>query len=98
MMKKMKTIPKFKNREEEAQFWDTHDLTDYVDFSSATVGSVLNLEKGVTVRFKTEDLAKLRKDADRKGVGVTTLIRMLALEYLDRKPLLLNDSDSDSTK
>jgi hypothetical protein len=30
-MKKLKPIPKFKNIQEEAKFWDTHDTTDYLN-------------------------------------------------------------------
>jgi len=26
-----KKIPKFKNYKEEAKFWDTHDISDYID-------------------------------------------------------------------
>ena len=29
MTQKRKTIPNFKNREEEAKFFDTHDMADY---------------------------------------------------------------------
>lgn len=34
-MKNLKKIPQFKTDEEEAQFWDTHDTTDYIDWSKA---------------------------------------------------------------
>jgi hypothetical protein len=30
--KKLKTIPKFKNENEERKFWLTHDSTEYVDW------------------------------------------------------------------
>ena len=29
MTQKKKTIPEFKNREDEAKFFDTHDMADY---------------------------------------------------------------------
>lgn len=29
--KKIKPIPKFKNEDEEREFWATHDTTDYID-------------------------------------------------------------------
>ena len=35
MSKKLKLIPKFKNEDEEFEFWSTHDSTDYVDWSKA---------------------------------------------------------------
>jgi len=31
--KKLKSIPKFKNENEEREFWATHDSTEYVDWS-----------------------------------------------------------------
>lgn len=34
-MKKLKSIPQFKNEDEEREFWATHDSTDYVDWSKA---------------------------------------------------------------
>lgn len=34
-MKKLKPIPKFKTVEEEVDFWDTHDSTEYIDWRSA---------------------------------------------------------------
>ena len=35
-MSKLKPIPAFKNEAEERKFWETHDSTDYVDWSKAT--------------------------------------------------------------
>jgi len=32
-MSKLKSIPKFKTEAEERRFWETHDSTDYVDWS-----------------------------------------------------------------
>ena len=31
----MKAIPSFKNEDEEQRFWDTHDSTEYIDWSKA---------------------------------------------------------------
>ena len=39
-MKKLKLIPQFKNEDEEAEFWSTHDSTDYIDWSKAIVNKV----------------------------------------------------------
>ena len=35
MSKKLKPIPYFKTEAEERLFWETHDSTDYVDWSKA---------------------------------------------------------------
>lgn len=35
MNKKLKPIPQFNNEDDEREFWDTHDSTDYFDWSKA---------------------------------------------------------------
>ena len=35
MNKRFKELPKFKNEDEERDFWATHDSTDYFDWSKA---------------------------------------------------------------
>jgi hypothetical protein len=35
MQKHLKKIPEFKTEKEEAEFWDTHDSTEYVDWDDA---------------------------------------------------------------
>ena len=37
MGKALKEIPEFETEEEEAEFWDTHDSTEYVDWDEAEV-------------------------------------------------------------
>jgi len=34
-MKKFKNIPRFKNEDEEREFWSTHDSAEYIDWSKA---------------------------------------------------------------
>ena len=76
-------IPKFANRQEEAELWDTHDLSDYWDeFKPVKARFAKNLSGGITVRFDPETLAKLRTKAHEQGIGPTTLIRMWVLERL----------------
>ena len=82
-MKPKEPIPEFKSREEEAKFWDTHDLTDYWDeFKPVKVRFAKNLSEGITIRFDPQTLAKLREQARKKGMGPTTLARMWILERL----------------
>ncbi len=33
--KELKTLPKFRSEAEERRFWETHDSTDYIDWSKA---------------------------------------------------------------
>ena len=78
-------IPVFTTLEEEAEFWDSHDTTDFEDeFKPVDVRFARNLSEGLTVRFDPETLGKLREQARQKGIGPTTLARMWILERLQQ--------------
>lgn len=44
MQKKFKKIPHFETEDEEREFWDTHDTTEYIDWSKAEFVSFPNLK------------------------------------------------------
>jgi hypothetical protein len=76
-------IPTFASREEEARFWDTHDLADYWDeFTPVKVRFAKNLSEAITIRFDKETLDELRRQAQEHGVQPTTLARMWVVERL----------------
>lgn len=81
--KQKEPIPEFKTYEEEAAFWDTHDLSDYWDeFRPVKVRFAKHLSEGITIRLDPETLAKLRARAKEAGVRPSTLIRLWVLERL----------------
>ena len=43
-MKKPKPLPSFKTEAEERKFWETHDSTDYIDWSKAERVRLPNLK------------------------------------------------------
>ena len=48
-------IPAFNNIEEEAEFWDTHDTTEFEEeFKPVKVRFAKNLSEGFKVRFDPE--------------------------------------------
>ena len=56
-----KKIPKFKNYKEEARFWDTHDISDYIDemkFVDVEFIPRQKREESMTIRIEPE----LKKD------------------------------------
>ncbi len=81
---KQTRIPTFNSREEEADFWDSHDTADSEDeFERTNVRFAKNLSQGITVPFTAETLETLRATAQKKGIGPTTLARMWLLERLE---------------
>lgn len=80
---KKSRIPEFKNRQEEAKWFDTHDMADYQDeFKTVRAKFAKNLSEGITIRLDSATLAKLRSKAQNKGVGPTTLARMWIIENI----------------
>ena len=76
-------IPDFKSYEEEAAFWDTHDVSDFQDeFKTVQVKFAKNLTHSMNVRFDAKDITKLQEEADKKGIGPSTLARMWIKERL----------------
>src|SRR5947207_3497944 len=82
-------LPEFANRQEAAEWFDTHDVGDYleefeiVDRNQVQVNK--NLSVNLTVRLTPDLLNRLKHQAEGIGVGPSTLARMWILERL-REP------------
>jgi predicted DNA binding CopG/RHH family protein len=83
-MKNKTRIPQFKNYDEEAKWFETHNVADYQDeFKTVKARFAKNLSEGIHVRLDADTLQNLRKQAHKKGIGPTTLARMWILEQLN---------------
>lgn len=79
-------IPSFNNIEEEAAFWDTHSFTEFDDELTAVEVTVSkNLSTPLSVRLDPRDRAEIVRQAQAKGVGPSTLIRMWVKEHLNQE-------------
>ncbi len=85
MKKKISKIPDFKNREEEAKFWDTHSFADYWD-EWKDVDLVVELnkpcEETLIIRLQKSLKQKLEQLATKKGLSASSLARILLAEKL----------------
>lgn len=92
-MKKLKPIPRFKNEDEEDNFWSTHDSTDYFDISKSVVNPVFpNLKlstKTITIRVTESLLDSLKMIANKKDVPYQSLIKIF-LERLVKEETKLS--------
>ena len=77
-----KKIPPFKNLEEAAEFWDTHDFMDYIDDTEPAddVEFAFKPLKPVCLRLPESQIARLKRIAAAKGMGYQTMVRMWILE------------------
>ena len=79
-------IPRFKSREEEAEFWDTHDTTEFEDeFVEVKLQVARPLGHILAVRLDAQTIDRLAKAGRRKGIGPSTLARMWLLERLEQE-------------
>jgi len=78
---RMTPMPPFTTLEE-ANYWDTHSPVDDIDESTVVAVHRGQKTETLTIPFDPQDLAALRAQADERGLGPTTLVRMWVLEHL----------------
>jgi predicted DNA binding CopG/RHH family protein len=97
-MKKMdKRIPKFKNEDEEREFWATHSPLDYFESRSFRRPLFPNLKpslKSISIRLPESMLAEIKILANKKDVPYQSLAKI----YLARQIALERGSLSISQK
>ena len=76
-----KTIPDFKNRQEMAEWFDSHDMTEF-DFKPIKAKFELEKTKEETVMFRLDKGVKqyLVQLARSKGLNTSSLLRMWVME------------------
>lgn len=87
-MKDLKKIPKFKNVEAEAEFWNTYDSTEYVDWSKAQKTVLPNLKsstESISLRLPAPLLARIKELANEKDVPYQSLMKVYLSERVKRE-------------
>lgn len=82
-MAKIKIIPRFKNEDEERDFWDKHDFADYFDLFQPVELDLSELRpstKPITVRLSESLIASLKQLAHKKDVPYQSLMKI----YLEK--------------
>lgn len=85
-MSKLKPIPAFKNEAEERKFWETHDSTDYLDWSKAQRVRFPNLKPSTTaisLRLPVSLLEQIKIAANKRDVPYQSLIKMWLAEKVE---------------
>ena len=76
----MKKIPKFKNEDEEREFWATHSPLEYFDINKARRVEFPNLKpslKSISIRLPEGMIGTLKAMANNYDVPYQSLIKML---------------------
>jgi len=86
MKNKFKRIPKFKNEDEEREFWSKHDSTNYVDWKRAKKVTLPNLKpsvKTISIRLPEMMLEELKLLANKRDVPYQSLLKMFLAERIE---------------
>ncbi len=77
-MSKLKKIPEFKNEAEERAFWESHDSSDYMDWSQARPAAFANLKpstKTISLRLPESLLDRIKIEANKRDMPYQSLIK-----------------------
>ena len=86
MEKKRRPVPVFETEAEERAFWESHDSSDYVDWSKARRVRFPNLKpstKAISLRLPVELLERIKMAANKRDVPYQSLIKVWLSEKVD---------------
>jgi predicted DNA binding CopG/RHH family protein len=81
----MKTLPKFKDQNEEIAFWEKNDVIDYFDVKNAKIARFSNLKKStktISLRLPEDMLETIKVRANALDVPYQSFIKMLLQKEL----------------
>jgi predicted DNA binding CopG/RHH family protein len=85
MKRQLKTVPKFASEAQERAFWETHDSTDYVDWTKAQKVVLPNLKpttRTISLRLPQHLLDSIKAAANARDVPYQSLIKVWLQEKL----------------
>lgn len=80
-------IPKFKSIQEEADFWDKNDITDFLpEMKRVKIGYKPKIvkEESIVIRVQPKMKKRLEVMAENQGVNLSTMLRMWFVERLNK--------------
>jgi len=78
MKKRLKPIPRFADERSERKFWETHDSTEYLDWSKAKKVRFPNLKPStvaISLRLPISLLEEIKIAANKRDVPYQSLIK-----------------------
>jgi len=81
----MSKLPRFVNEQEEAEFWVTHNSTEYLDNTELVEVMFVDArpsEKQISLRLDARVVEELEAGAESKDIDYQALIRMWVMERL----------------
>jgi predicted DNA binding CopG/RHH family protein len=82
-----KQLPVFKNEDEEKEFWNTHDSTEYINWDQAERVLFSNLKpsvKKISLRIPASMLEELKLLANKRDVPYQSLMKIFLAERIKK--------------
>ncbi len=95
---KKKKVTRFKNEDEEREFWSSTDSTDYIDWESAEKIVLPNLKpslKTISLRLPENFLNELKLLANKKNIPYQSLLKMCLAERVQSEIRKLSRNCND---
>jgi predicted DNA binding CopG/RHH family protein len=86
--KKSRVIPKFKNEDEEREFWATHDFTDFVDRFEKVELDLSKLKpttESISLRLPVYLLTRIKEIANSRDVPYQSLMKVFLAERVEKE-------------
>ncbi|OGH05246.1 MAG: hypothetical protein A2W22_01340 [Candidatus Levybacteria bacterium RBG_16_35_11] len=87
-MKKLKQIPKFKNEDEERDFWAKADTSKYFDYSKPVKLDLSDLKpstESISLRLPSYLLARIKELANKRDVPYQSLMKIFISERINQE-------------
>src|SRR5512133_2104807 len=84
----MKKIPEFKSEEQEREFWQTHDSTEYIDWKKGRRLTLANLKpsvKTISLRLPESMLEELKLLANKRDVPYQSLVKVFLSDRIEQE-------------
>jgi predicted DNA binding CopG/RHH family protein len=88
MAKPRKKIPEFNSEAEEREFWESHDSSEYLDWSQAEAVRLPNLKastKTISLRLPVALLERIKIEANKRDMPYQSLIKAWLAEDVDQR-------------
>nr|VFK42860.1 MAG: Predicted DNA binding protein, CopG/RHH family [Candidatus Kentron sp. TC]VFK42893.1 MAG: Predicted DNA binding protein, CopG/RHH family [Candidatus Kentron sp. TC] len=86
MTEKRKSVPGFYTEQQEREFWESHDSTEYVDWNRARRIRLPNLKpstKSISLRLPVSLLENIKIAANKRDVPYQSLIKLWLAEKIE---------------
>ncbi|MBT3176622.1 MAG: hypothetical protein HOG03_15885 [Desulfobacula sp.] len=83
-----KQIPKFKNEDDERKFWETHDSTEFINWTHAkkiTFSKLKPSVKKISLRLPEAMLEELKLLANKRDVPYQSLLKIFLAERIEKE-------------